>query len=156
MKNQFSGMTFAILASNGFEDAAFLNIHKILRGTGAALKVVSSDTGLISGLSESGWGHNHAVDAPLNTALGVDYDAVLVLPGETSHKKLLTTAHTKRFVGSFKSAEKPVLAIGNAVSLLDDLQQMNDDVMVIEAIDDAFVASLEAALITEQTLKEAA
>lgn len=152
----FHGMTIAVLATNGFEEAHFVSVQKALRGSGAKTVVISTDNGLITGMSATGWGHNQTVDAQLNTALGVDYDAVIVLGGQGDHSKFRATAHTKRFIGSLEAAEKPIIAMGNAAKLVHDLVLMSDDVCVIENADGGAEQMIKDALAGKSTLDMAA
>lgn len=85
---------------------------------GASLRIISTDSGLVNGWDGKGWGHNFAVDAQLNTALGIDYDAVIIPGGQRSLDKLKLTAHSRRFIGSFIAAMKPVICMGEAVQLM--------------------------------------
>ena len=156
MNKPLSGMKIAVLAASGFEENHLITMQKALKDTGAILKVISSDTGVIGGMSGQGWGHNHAVDAPLNTALGVDYEAVIIPGGKSSHEKLKKTAHTKRFVGSFQASQKPVIAIGDAIELLDFTGQMNNDVLSGEELSDAFMNDILADLMNNMEMDEAA
>jgi protease I len=118
----FSGYKIAVLASNGFDEAQFLGVQKHIQEMGAHMVLVSSNQGLVNGWNGNGWGHNYAVDVPLNTALGVDYDAVVVIGGERSLEKLKQTAHTRRFISSFVSAEKPVCLMADAAYLMRDME----------------------------------
>lgn len=118
----FSSYKIAVLASNGFEETQFLKVQKHIQEMGAQMVLVSSNQGLVNGWDGSGWGHNHAVDVPLNTALGVDYDAVVVIGGERSLDKLKQTAHTRRFINSIMGADKPVCLMADAAYLVRDLE----------------------------------
>lgn len=104
--------------ANGFNEAEFLMIQKAMIDQGASLRIISTDSGLVNGWDGKGWGHNFAVDAPLNTALGIDYDAVIIPGGQRSLDKLKLTAHSRRFIGSFIAAIKPVFCMGEAIQLL--------------------------------------
>ncbi len=108
----------AVVMSNGFNESEFLAIQRAMIDQGAALRIVSMDSGLVNGWDGKGWGHNFAVDAQLNTALGIDYDALIIPGGQRSIDKLKLTAHSRRFVGSFLAAMKPVICMGDAVQLL--------------------------------------
>jgi len=121
----FSGYKIAVLASNGFEEAQFLNVQKHIQTMGADMSLVSSNQGLVNGWEGSGWGHNYAVDASLNTSLGVDFDAVVVVGGERSLEKLKQTAHTRRFINSFVEGVKPVCLMADAAFLMRDLEMGN-------------------------------
>ncbi len=119
------GQKVAILVANGFIESEFIQMQKTMRELNVDMKIVSANQGLVNGWDGQGWGHNYAVDAQINTALGADYD-VLVIPGGTrSHDKLKMTAHTKRFIGSMMMAQKPVMAIGDSVNLLSETEQLD-------------------------------
>lgn len=121
------GTKIAILAANGFDEADMIAAQRALTQAGATMRLVSSDNGLVNGWNGQGWGHNFAVDAPLNTALGVDYEGLVVIGGERSLDKLKLTAHTKRFIGSFLAAQKPVVAMGESAQVLMEPEQRDAD-----------------------------
>ena len=118
MAKALQSQKIAVLISNGFNENEFLSIQKAMIEQGAALRIVSTDSGLVNGWDGKGWGHNFAIDAQLNTALGIDYDAVIIPGGQRSLDKLKLTAHSRRFIGSFLAAMKPVVCMGDAVQLL--------------------------------------
>ena len=118
MAKALQSQKIAVLMSNGFNENEFLLMQKALIEQGASLRIVSTDSGLVNGWDGKGWGHNFAIDAQLNSALGIDYDAVVIPGGQRSLDKLKLTAHSRRFVGSFLAAMKPVVCMGEAVQLL--------------------------------------
>lgn len=118
MAKALQSQKIAVLMSNGFNEKDFLMIQKAMIDQGASLRIVSTDSGLVNGWDGKGWGHNFAIDAQLNTALGIDYDAVIIPGGQRSLDKLKLTAHSRRFIGSFLAAMKPVICMGDAVQLL--------------------------------------
>lgn len=118
MAKQLQSLKVAVLMANGFNESDFLAIQRAMIDQGAVLRIVSTDSGLVNGWDGKGWGHNFAVDAQLNTALGIDFDALIVPGGQRSLDKLKLTAHSRRFIGSFMAAMKPVLCMGDAVQLL--------------------------------------
>lgn len=126
MIKPLTGTKIAVLVANGFEEKSFLDAQKMMLELGATLRIISTNQGLVNGWEGSGWGHNYAVDAPLNTALGVDYAALIVPGGQRSLDKLKLTAHTRRFIGSFMAAEKPVAVMGDAVMLMAMCEQITD------------------------------
>ena len=130
MIKPLTGTKIAVLVANGFEEKSFLAVQKMMLELGATLRVISTNQGLVNGWDSSegtgAWGHNYAVDAPLNTALGVDYEALIIPGGQRSLDKLKLTAHTRRFIGSFMAAEKPVAAMGDAVMLMAMCEQATD------------------------------
>lgn len=124
MMKPLSGVKIAVLVANGFEEAHFLKAQKTLQEMGATMRLISSNQGLVNGWDGSGWGHNYAVDEPLNTALGVDYSALIIPGGQRSVEKLKLTAHTRRFIGSFMAADKPVAVMGDAIMLMAMTEQI--------------------------------
>ena len=118
MAKTLQSQKIAVLISNGFNEADFLSIQKAMIEQGASLRIVSTDSGLVNCWDGKGWGHNFAIDAQLNTALGIDYDAVIIPGGQRSLDKLKLTAHSRRFIGSFLAAMKPVVCMGDALQLL--------------------------------------
>lgn len=117
MAKQLQSMKIAVLMANGFNESEFLSIQRAMIEQGATLRIISTDSGLVNGWDGKGWGHNFAVDAQLNTALGIDYDALIVPGGQRSLDKLKLTAHSRRFIGSFLAAMKPIMCMGDAVQL---------------------------------------
>lgn len=121
------GNKVAILAANGFDEADMIAAQRALVAAGATMRIVSSDNGLVNGWDGKGWGHNFPVDAQLNTALGVDYDGLVIIGGQRSYDKLKMTAHTKRFIGSFMMAQKPVVAMGDSADVMMEPEQRGAD-----------------------------
>lgn len=125
MAKTLQSQKIAVLMSNGFNENEFLSIQRAMIERGASLKIVSTNSGLVNGWDGKGWGHNFAIDAQLNTALGIDYDAVIIPGGQRSLDKLKMTAHSRRFIGSFIAAMKPVICMGDAVQLLAHTEHVN-------------------------------
>lgn len=119
MSKSLPGQKIAILVANGFEQTDFTETQRALIAAGAAVKVISPDQGLVNGWEGQGWGHHFPVDQVLSTALGADFDMLVVPGGARSLEKLKTTAHTRRFFNSFINAGKPVAVFGDVVALLD-------------------------------------
>ncbi len=134
----------AVLVANGFDEKNFIKGQKFLMEIGASIKVISMNQGLVNGwnVEENGWGHNYAVDTQLNSALGADYDALVIPGGSRSLEKLKMTAHTRRFIGSFMSARKPVAAMDDALNIMEHAQ----------AIDGYDVANMDEAAIMDRKL----
>lgn len=126
MIKPLTGMKVAVLIANGFDEKSFLRAQKEVLEMGATMRIVSTNQGLVNGWEGSSWGHNYAVDVSLNTALGVDYDALILAGGERSLDKLKLTAHTRRFIGSFMAADKPVVVMNDAIKLMAACEQIMD------------------------------
>ena len=112
------GENIAILVASGFDESVFLESLRALRGTGAKLTIVSSVPGLVQGWNGATFGHSHAVDVALSTALSADFSMLLVPPGARSMDKLKTNSHTVRFIKGCLSYGYPVAFLGDAVTLL--------------------------------------
>lgn len=125
MSKSMIGVKVAILAANGFDEKDFTAVQRALADAGATMRIVSTDQGLVNGWDGQGWGHNYAVDTQLNGALGVDYDALVIPGGQRSLEKLRLTAHTRRFIGSFMGAMKPVAVMGDGLALMVFAEQLN-------------------------------
>jgi len=119
MSKFLTGTKIAILVANGFEQNDFTQSQRALLAAGATLKVISPDQGLVNGWEGASWGHHFAVDQTLSTALGADFDMLIVPGGERSLNKLKTTAHTKRLISSVMNANKPIVMFGTASELLE-------------------------------------
>lgn len=111
-------MKVAILAANGFQEQDLTAIQRALLPTGANMRIISPESGLIHGWNGENWGHHFAIDTPINNALGSDYNMLVIPSGQRSVDKLKLTAHTKRFIGNFMAVGKPVAAMGDALNIL--------------------------------------
>ncbi len=118
----------AVLVANGFDEINFLKTQKLLTEMDVSVAIISMNQGLVNGWNTNddmgAWGHNYAVDVQLNSALGVDYDALVIPGGKRSMDKLKMTAHTRRFIGSFMSANKPVVAMDDALDVMTHAQMI--------------------------------
>ncbi len=141
MSKSLSGMKIAILVSNGFNQQDMTDTQKVMNSLGVSLKLISPDQGLVNGWEGTSWGHHFAVDQQLSTALGADFDVLVVPGGQRSLDKLKTTAHTRRFVNSFVTAQKPVVMFNDAIDLLGYAQQLTGRTVVgPEVMKDVVVA----------------
>lgn len=118
MQKPLSGQKAAILIANGFQENEMATFQRGLLEAGAFPRIVSTENGLAHGWQGNGWGHYFAVDCPLTNALAADYDILIIPSGIKSHEKLKLSGHTKRFIGGFVAAGKPIVAVGDAVHLL--------------------------------------
>lgn len=118
MDQPLAGKTIAILVANGFEEIEMTEPQRALLKAGAALRVISVEQGLVNGWHGKGWGHYFPVDKMVGEALGADYDMLLLPGGERSTAKLAQSAHTRRIVGHFLDANKPIAAMDAGISLL--------------------------------------
>lgn len=118
MSKPLLGAKIAILVANGFNEGDMTQTQRALQAQGANATVIGMEQSLINSWANDGWGHHFAADAMLNTALAADYAMLVVPGGQRSLDKLKQTAHTRRFIGGFMDAGKPVALFNDAVSLL--------------------------------------
>ena len=93
-------------------------IQRALTQVKQGFQVVAPEQGLVNGWQDGAWGHYFTVDVTINTALGSDYDVLVIVGGERSVAKLKQNPHTRRIINHFLEAGKPVSAIGEGVALL--------------------------------------
>lgn len=118
MQKPLNGMKAAILVANGFNETEMTMFQRGMMEAGAYPKIISVETSLANGWQGNSWGHYFAVDCQLADALSADYDILIIPGGQRSLDKLKLTAHTKRFIGGFLAAMKPVMLVGDAGMLL--------------------------------------
>ncbi|HYD30613.1 MAG TPA: DJ-1/PfpI family protein [Azospirillaceae bacterium] len=118
MDQPLAGKSIAILVANGFEETEMTESQRALLKAGAAVRVISVEKGLVNGWQGKGWGHYFPVDKMVGEALGADYDMLLLPGGERSTAKLSQSAHTRRIVGHFLDARKPIAAMDAGIELL--------------------------------------
>ncbi len=132
-----TGTKIAVLVANGFSEAHFIAAQKTMQEMGLTMSIVSPNQGLVNGWNGTGWGHNYAIDQQLNTALGADFDCLIIPGGERSMDKLMMTAHTRRFISSFMTAMKPVAVMGDSIQMMAKIEQlMNREVTGPDAMMD--------------------
>lgn len=118
MDHQLAGKSVAILVANGFDEIEMTEAHRALIKAGATVRTVSTEQGLVNGWHGASWGHYFPVDLPLGEVLGSDFDALLLPGGSRGVAKLGQSAHTRRIVGHFLDAGKPIAAITDGVALM--------------------------------------
>lgn len=125
MQKPLAGKKVAILIANGFNENEMAAFQRGVLEAGATPKIVSIENGLTNGWQGSNWGHYFAVDCPLADALAADFDILVIPGGSRSHDKLKLTAHTRRFIGGFLAAYKPMMVLSDAAHLLVATNQVN-------------------------------
>jgi protease I len=111
MPGTLTGITVAILATDGFEQSELLEPRKALNEAGAATEIVSPKDGRIRGWNHKEWGGEVEVDQPLQSADPKDYDALLLPGGVMNPDTLRMNPAAVAFAKSFFEAGKPVAAI---------------------------------------------
>lgn len=117
MTKPLSQKKIAILVANGFHEQDLTYTQRILQTAGANTRIVGMDSGLVNSWTGDAWGHHFATDFLLNSALAADFSMLVVPGGRRSIEKLKLTAHTKRFIGGFMDANKPVAILNDAIEL---------------------------------------
>ncbi len=118
MHKALSGQKLAVLVANGFCEKDLTEMQRGLMKSGAIVKIIGMDQGLVNSWNGEGWGLNFPADQTLSTALGTDFSMLVIPGGQRSVDKLKLTAHTRRFIGSFMDARKPVVAFDDALDLV--------------------------------------
>ncbi len=148
MQKPLAGLNVAILVANGFHEIEMTSFQRALIEAGASPKIISVESSLAHGWQGKGWGHYHPVDKHLSDALAADYDVLLVPSGHRGHDKLKQTAHTRRFIGGFMMAFKPVLAMGDAVKMMAEIGVIKG--MMVSAPEDVRAAVTENGVIVSE------
>ncbi len=135
MQKPLQNKKIAILCANGVSESHMTEVQKGLMKAGAFIRTISIDHAIINSWNGTGWGVNFAVDASLNTALGVDYDMIIIPGGERSIEKLMKTPHSKRFISSLVRLNRPIGIIEDGVKLLEVTETSIDaeNVILIDA-----------------------
>ena len=148
MQKPLAGLNVAILVANGFHEIEMTTFQRALLEAGASPKIISVESSLAHGWQGKGWGHYHPVDKHISDALAADYDVLLVPSGHRGHEKLKQTAHTRRFIGGFMMAFKPVLAMGDAVKMMAEIGAIKG--MMVSAPEDARPTLTENSVIVSE------
>jgi len=148
MQKSLAGLNVAILVANGFNEIEMTSFQRTLIELGAAPKIISVESSLAHGWQDKGWGHYHPVDKHLSDALAADYDVLLVPSGYRGHEKLKQTAHTRRFIGGFMMAFKPILAMGDSVKMMAEIGVIKG--MMVAATDDIRSVLVENSVVVSE------
>jgi protease I len=118
MQSHLHGLKVAILVGNGFDEASYMEMQRVWKGSGVRMSLVSANPGLVNSWRGEDWGLNYPIDFHLASAFAADFDVLFVPGGRRGIDKLMTTAHTKRFINGFLNAGKPVAMYNEALELL--------------------------------------
>ena len=113
-----TGKKIIVLVSNGVDEAVMSQVQREMIKTGASIKTVGTESGLVNSWNTNTWGLYFPVDQQIGQALGADFDAIIVPSGARGIQKLSTNAHSERILASFLTAGKPMVFMGGAVELL--------------------------------------
>ena len=117
--NNFAGKTIGLMVASGFDEDEFIAIQRAMLAKTAKLKIISRDAGLTNSWNGSGWGMSYPVDSTLSTTLAIDYDALIIPTGSRHVDTLMNEAHAKRVLRAFLREDMPVMMKGEAIRLLD-------------------------------------
>ncbi|MEX1034397.1 MAG: DJ-1/PfpI family protein [Sneathiella sp.] len=138
LENALKGKSVAILVANGFEESHMTNLHKSLVLTGANVKIVSPEKGVVNSWHGNGWGHFFPANAHLATSMSHHFDAV-VIPGGSRHvNRLISNPQTARFMRGFMEDNKPVALVEGAPKILAEADLLEDrSVIAFDEVNDA-------------------
>ncbi len=162
MNKPLLGEKLAVLVASGFCENDLTAVQRVLQPLGVTMRIISVDNGLVSSWNGDGWGLNFAADSALNSALAADFSMLVVPGGQRSVDKLQLTAHTKRFIGGFIDSGKPVVAVGEALELLELCGAGHHDkgnlltISLQDKGDEAYANTVSDFLISQYSLVEAA
>jgi len=94
------------------------NAQKFLIASGQQFHVITPEGALVQGWHEEAWGHHFMADEKLADVISADYCGLILLDGRNSADSLVENAHAKRLVKAFMDANKPVLAVDDAIRVL--------------------------------------
>ncbi|WP_373086809.1 DJ-1/PfpI family protein [Sneathiella sp.] len=130
LENALSGKKIAILVANGFEESHMTSLHKSLVLTGAEIKIVSPEKGVVNSWHGNGWGHFFPANAHLATSMSHHFDAV-VIPGGSRHvNRLISDPQTARFMRGFMEDNKPVALDDEAPKILAEANLLNNRTVI--------------------------
>jgi protease I len=112
------GKTFAILATDGFEQSELFEPKKALEEAGAKVDVISFKSGEIKAWQAGNWGRSLAVDKVLSEALPDDYSGLILPGGVINADKMRADKQAVAFVRDFVREGKPIAAICHAPWIL--------------------------------------
>jgi protease I len=111
MADQLKGKRVAALATHGFEQDELLQPRNALIDAGAAVDVVSPESGKIRGWKDKEWGEEVKVDRTLEQARPDEYDALLLPGGVMNPDRLRMDPRAVQFVKRFFDDGKPIAVI---------------------------------------------
>ncbi len=109
-----TGKKVMLLVANGFAQMDFITLQREMNSLKADMTVVSSEKNLVNGFNGAEWGLTFPVDQQIDTVLGSDFDAIIIVGGPQSVKRLQDNAHSARILEAFAEADKPVILLNEA------------------------------------------
>ena len=118
MAEQLKGVTVALLATTGFEQAGLTIPRDALQEAGATTHLISPDSKPVRAWNVDGWGAAFDVDVSLKQADPNDYEALLLPGGVLNQDKLRMQEDAVAFAKSFFGIGKPVASICHGAQTL--------------------------------------
>jgi protease I len=106
-----SGLTIAILATDGFEWTELIEPKKALEEKGAKALIVALSPGRIKGWKNKNWADEVVVDRSIKDADPKDFDGLLLPGGVMNPDMLRINDQAIHFIKSFVDNKKPIAAI---------------------------------------------
>jgi len=119
MVESLNGKKILVLVSNGVDQDVMSMVQRDLLKSGAEMKTVGTEPGLVNSWNGKSWGIYFPVDTQVSKILGSDFDMLVIPSGERAIAKLTSNPHSERIISSFIDTKKPICLIGNAVKLLE-------------------------------------
>ncbi len=116
----------AIMVANGFDEAHFVEVQKMLLAIDVRLNVVAPGPGLVHGSNGDQVGMSYPVDAQLSETLAVDYDGLIIPSGDKHISVLSEELHASRIIRAFMREKMPVWVQGNALDLIAEIDNSID------------------------------
>jgi len=118
MNYDLNGKTIAILSTHGFEQSELMKPLETLKARGAAVRVISPESGSIKGWSGGDWGDSVSVDESVASADASAFEALVIPGGVMNPDKLRMDKDSIEFARAFFKAGKPVAAICHGPQVL--------------------------------------
>ena len=112
------GKRVALLVAPGSAQSELSVLQKVLDDAGAHPVVVSPKKHEVRLWANADWGETIPVDRPVVTSLADDYDALIIPGGVMAADTLRADRQAVGLVRDFLGQDKPVGAMGHAVSVL--------------------------------------
>ncbi len=117
-RTRLSGVTIAILATDGFEQSELEKPREMLEAAGAKTVLIAPKAGTIQGYHHHDKGDSFEVELTLDQANAQDYDALLLPGGALNPDALRMVPKAVELVRTFSRAHKLVAAICHGPWLL--------------------------------------
>lgn len=118
MALQLKDKLIAALVTPGFEEREFTGPTSALIKEGARVMVIAPQDGEIRARNKNRWGNVFRVDKHLNSALCIDFDALLLPSAVSFSDTSKVNERVVKFVGDFIKMDKPIVAVCRAPAVL--------------------------------------